>query len=167
MLLGLLSDRSGFTLVEALVSVGLLAIVTGLVVTGTFQILSIQSTWRDDALATKELRHAGSWFAGDALNTASTSLADLATSSTIKLEWTNVSSTTYVATYSVTGTSPDLQLIRELSDGAVTTQLELARRVASWEFSRSGRTITLDLEVYAAGSETASSTLTTFLRNMN
>ena len=57
-------------------AVGILTLAMGLVGRGVFQVLSIQRFWRDDVVATRELRHAGSWFAGDALNAEAIDLAD-------------------------------------------------------------------------------------------
>ena len=64
----ILKDMWGFTLVELLVSISILTVVTGIFGAGMFQVLSIQRFWTDDVKAVREVRHAGSWFAGDALN---------------------------------------------------------------------------------------------------
>jgi len=65
---GLLAGSGGTTLMEVLVAVGLISAATGIVGSGLFRVTSIQRFWRDDVIATKDLRHAGSWFAGDAIN---------------------------------------------------------------------------------------------------
>jgi prepilin-type N-terminal cleavage/methylation domain-containing protein len=62
------SGPSGFTLVEVLVALGILAVAMGLIGNGFFQVFWFQTSFQDDVVATKDLRHAGSWFAGDALN---------------------------------------------------------------------------------------------------
>ena len=64
----ILGSSEGFTLVEVLVSVSILTVVVGMFSAGLFQVFSIQRFWTDDIKATKTVRHAGSWFAGDALN---------------------------------------------------------------------------------------------------
>ena len=50
------------------VAISIITVVSALFASGVFQVLSIQRFWRDDVVATKELRRAGSTFAGDALN---------------------------------------------------------------------------------------------------
>lgn len=66
--LRILRSSRGFTLIELLVSMSILTVVVGIFGTGMFQVLSIQRFWTDDIVAVREVRHAGSWFAGDALN---------------------------------------------------------------------------------------------------
>ena len=63
-----LADSSGFTMVEVLFAVGIISLAVGIVGDSIFQVVSVRRHWMDDAVATKNLRHAGSWFAGDALN---------------------------------------------------------------------------------------------------
>ena len=61
-------SSGGFTLIELLVSVSILTVVAGIFGAGMFQVLSIQRFWTDDVKAVRDVRHAGSWFSGDALN---------------------------------------------------------------------------------------------------
>ena len=58
----------GFTLLEVLVALGILSLALALATGGLFQVFSIQTSYQDKVVATKDLRHAGSWFSGDALN---------------------------------------------------------------------------------------------------
>jgi len=58
----------GFTLIKLLISISILTVVVGIFGAGMFQVLSIQRFWTDDVKAVRELRHASSWFSGDALN---------------------------------------------------------------------------------------------------
>ena len=62
-----LAGNRGFTLIELLVAISLLTLATGMMGTALFQLVSIQRFWRDGAVATRELRHASSVLAGDAL----------------------------------------------------------------------------------------------------
>ena len=62
-----LAGTGGFTLVELLVAISLLTIATGMIGGGMFQLHSVQRFWRDSVVAIREVRHAGSRFAGDAL----------------------------------------------------------------------------------------------------
>ena len=64
----ILGSSRGFTLVEVLVAVSILTVVVGIFGAGMFPVLSIQRFWTDDLNATRKARHAGNWFAGDALN---------------------------------------------------------------------------------------------------
>ena len=65
-----IGSSGGFTLIEMLVAVSIMVIVTGIFGAGLFQVFSIQRFWTDDIKATRTVRHAGSWLAGDALNAA-------------------------------------------------------------------------------------------------
>ena len=61
-----LSGSSGFTLIEVLFAVSITSLCVGLVGAGIFQVINVRRFWADDARATFNLRHSGSWFAGDA-----------------------------------------------------------------------------------------------------
>ena len=165
----LLRDRSGFTLIEMLVSVGILAIVGGASTVATFQVLSIQGKWRNELRQATELRHAGASFARDALNTASTTLTDLASATTtVALQWEDVNGTTTVATYTLTGTTTPKQLVRTLSiNGSQVGQTQVARNVVSATFSRSGKLVSFDLTVKVGDSATTTRSLDTYLRYLN
>lgn len=154
---GHLTSASGFTLLEALIAVAVLSLALGFVGSSLFQALGIQRTWREDVVAVKEARHAASWFAGDALNAEATDLVDGAQPvSSVTLTWTDREGVPHTALYSASGTS----LVRDF-DGS---QIVLARRVVSSQFSLSGRVLTFHLEVEAAGGRTATVTLETYLR---
>ena len=90
-LLKSLAARSGgFTLVEAVIAVGILTLGLGLVGSAVFQSLAIERFWRDDVTAVRELRHAGSRFAGDVLYTETTDLVDSAAAvGSVNLTWTD------------------------------------------------------------------------------
>ncbi|MCH7744991.1 MAG: prepilin-type N-terminal cleavage/methylation domain-containing protein [Chloroflexi bacterium] len=148
----------GFTLVEALIAVGILTLGLGLVGSTVFQSLAIERFWRDDVIATKELRHADSRFAGDALYTEATSLVDgAAPVNTVDLTWTDTDGVSHTAVYSVTG---DNRFVRDLGG----TQSTLARDVVQTGFSLNGRLLTFDLEVEADQGTTKTSSLQTYLR---
>jgi prepilin-type N-terminal cleavage/methylation domain-containing protein len=71
----LFGGSSGFTLVEVSVALAILSLGIGLIGNSVFQVLSIQRFWQDEKFATKETRHAASWFAADALKATATDLA--------------------------------------------------------------------------------------------
>jgi type II secretory pathway component PulJ len=154
---------------ELLVAMGILAVVGGATTVATFQVLSIQGEWTDQVRQATELRHAGAAFARDALNPASTTLADLASATTtVGLQWEDVNGTTTVATYSLTGSPPLKQLVRTLSvNGSQVGQTEVARNVVSATFSRSGKVVTFDLTVKVGDSAATTRSLVTYLRNLN
>ncbi|MBI4339820.1 MAG: prepilin-type N-terminal cleavage/methylation domain-containing protein [Chloroflexi bacterium] len=148
---------SGFTLVEVLIAVGVFTTIAALVSSGVFQVLSLQRSWQDNAMATKDWRHSESWFARDALNAQTTDLADGAPpAGSVTLAWVDSSNEAHTAAYSLSGSS----LERDL-DGVT---IEVARRVVSAEFSRSGKVVTLRLEVRAKADTTEVTTLQTYLR---
>ena len=151
--------RSGFILLELVIAVTILATVSGLIVTATFQILAVQRGFQDEGEAARELRHAGSRFAGDALNAATTTLVDLGpATSSVSLHWIDVEKVHHAATYTASGK----RLLRDY-DG---DQLAMARRLVTAEFSLPGGVLTFYLEVEAGEGATASTTLTTFLRHL-
>ena len=59
---------------EVAIATALLSLGISLVGTAVFQVLVAQGTWQDEVVATKDLRHVGSWFGGDVLNTKTTDL---------------------------------------------------------------------------------------------
>ncbi len=143
-------DRAspGFTLAELLVSLGILGISMGLIGSGIFQAFALERTWSDDVVATREVRHATSWFAGDALNAQQTDLVDgAAPVSSATLSWIGQGQVSHAVTYSLTS---DATLIRDV-DGS---KMTVARRVLSAQFSREGSVLKLTLEVQAAAGET-------------
>ncbi len=138
----------GFTLAEMLVSLSILGISTGLIGSGIFQAFALDRTWSDDVVATREVRHATSWFAGDALNAQQTDLVDGASPvSSATLSWTVQGGVSHTAIYSL---STDAMLIRDV-DGS---EIAVARKVLSAQFSREGSVLKLTLEVQAAAGET-------------
>ena len=156
-----LATRSdGFTLVEAIIAVGILTLGLALVGTTVFQSLAIERFWRDEVIAVRELRHASSRFAGDALYAETTSLGDGETAvNTVDLTWTDAGGASHTAVYSVSG---DNRLIRDL-DG---TQSTLARGVVLAEFSLDGFLLTFVLEIDADRGTTKTTSLQTYLRSL-
>lgn len=158
--IGLLTGASGFTLAEVLVAVGILTMASGLVGSSMFQVFSVERFWRDDVVATRQLRHANSWFAGDALNAETTNLndGDLPVPS-LNLTWKDMDGATHTAAYSVSGQH---SLIRTFDGAAIT----LADNVVLAGFSLSGNILAFDLEVEAGQGETKTMRLQTALRSM-
>ena len=153
----LITKAAGFTLLETVVAMGLLSMAVGMIVPGVFQTLRFEQFWQDGVVATKDLRHAGSRFAGDALSTENTDLVDGVAADTVML--TNYAG--HEATY-----SKNLQdeLVRSHDDGVVTVENTLAAKVKTVEFLLSGDELTMTLVVYAVGTDEKSMTLRTTLR---
>ncbi|MCH9038969.1 MAG: prepilin-type N-terminal cleavage/methylation domain-containing protein [Chloroflexi bacterium] len=181
----------GFTLVETLIAVSIMTMMLGLVGGGIFQSLSIERFWLDDVVATREVRHAESWFAGDAMNAeevcaAGAELAPGATSigSVVLVRYeiigsgalplglcTLVVDTTqydlFTTTYTLTGTS----LTRTTEKNAVGSSqqtITLSKRISGADFIRStaGDLLTVQLDVNAERGATESSSLAIFLRRL-
>ena len=118
--------------------------------------LSIQRNWQDDRVATKDLRHTGSWFAGDALNAETVVISGTPEAPTVTISWVDSSDVFHSSIYSLDGDT----LIRD-DDGIVTP---VAKSVVSADFSLSGRFLTLDLTVNSGNGGTTLMTLKTYLR---
>ena len=170
-----LAARSGgFTLVEAVIAVGILTLGLGLVGSTVFQSLAIERFWRDDVIAVKDLRHAGSRFAGDALYAETISLGDGAEANAVTLAWTDAGGAPHTAAYSVFYDSDfdDYRLIRVI-DGSL-VQSVLARGVVVPTlptvlpekpiFFLNGRLLTFVLTIEADRGTTKTSSLQTYLR---
>jgi hypothetical protein len=155
--------------VEAAVALSILSLGVLMVGQGIFQSLSVQRFWQDDVVATKDLRHASSYFAGDALLARSiTGLADGALvdcsdvvppSPCVELRWTaGAAATPHTVTYLLVGDN----LVRDL-DGA---QNIIAPRVEQVTFSRTGKTVNFFLKVAAERGGWDEINLQTFLRKL-
>ena len=82
-------DQRGFSLVETLVALGILAIVSSTVGTATFQAVGTQQSVIEDGRAISQLRRGFSWLAGDVQMAESTDLVDGVPSASITLTWTD------------------------------------------------------------------------------
>lgn len=148
----LLVQSRGFSLVEISVAVAILSLGISLVGGAMFQVLAIQRFWEDDRIATKETRHAASWFAGDALETTATNLVDSAPGAdtvTLTLDSGDI-------TYSISGGS----LIRQTSGSSNI----VAKDAVSVAFSLAGNVLTFVLEVDGSRGATETLTLQNYLR---
>ena len=147
----------GFTLPEVVVAVGVLTLAVGLVGSGMFQALSMERYWKDDAVATWELRRAAGTFVNDAMVAKTTDLQDGAgPAGSVTLWHTDEVGLQRLVSYSaISG-----DLVRE-SEGITTV---VARGVVTAGFSLSGKLMSFDLEVEADRGTTESMELQTFLR---
>ena len=164
----------GFTLIELLVSVGILTVVTGIFGAAMFQVLSIQRFWTDDIKATREVRHAASWFAGDALNATDVldavggSRLTCSPSPSVTLTWTDSSGDSHDAVYSVSGE----ELLRDYyTNGSSNgSPLTMANRVVANSVSFTlcdGNTLRLKMDVLPDNKATDSLDLITYVRKLN
>ena len=159
----------GFTLIELLVSVSLLIVVVGIFGAGMFQVLSIQRFWTADVKATREVRHAASWFAGDALNATAVLDAEGAPLTCtpsppvqqVTLTWIDASGARSVV-YRVSGE----ELLRDLDNGP---PLTMAGQVVanSVSFTLCGNTLRLNMDVLADRDTTDSLDLITYVRKLD
>ena len=168
----ILGSSGGFTLIELLVSITILTVVVGIFGAGMFQVLSIQRFWTDDVKAVREVRHAGSWFAGDALNATDVLDAGGVTRLTcapnpsvqqITMTWTDASGTPHNVVYSVTGD----ELQRDFDSNG--SPLVMASRVVanSISFTLCGNTLRLNVDVLADRDTTDKLDLITYVRKLS
>lgn len=136
-------------------ALAILSLGVGLIGTAVFQTLSIQRFWQDDLKATKDARHAASWFAEDALKATETTLVD---------------GEAAVDTVTITTEDGDIrfklnasgdQLIREVVGG---NENVVAENVVDVGFARSQETVTFTLEVAGSRGGTETLTLQNYLR---
>jgi len=160
---------SGFTLIEVVIALGLITTATGMVGSGIFRVTSIQRFWTDDMVATKSLRHIGSWFSGDALNAEDVidsggvlrlTCNPVAPESQVTLRWTSTDGTAHSANYAVVQDT----LVRTF-DG---TQITLADRVVanSVSFTLCGQFLTIAVDVDADRNTTETLNLRTQIRKL-
>ncbi len=153
----LISDAAGFTLLETAVAMALLTMGITMVGSGVFQVLQSERFWEDRVLATRDLRHAGSWFAGDALSTKTTNLVDGDPAvNTVML-------TTFAGddiTYSLSGQD----LIRSHDNGSVVFMNRMATGVQTASYSLSSDVLTVTWVVLTDGTNTKTLSLNTKLR---
>lgn len=187
----ILRRSRGFTLVDSLIAVGIMTMMLGLVGGGIFQSLSIEKFWLDDVVATREVRHAESWFSGDALNAEEVCVsgAELAPGATSASNLTLVSYETigggslpltsctlavdtaqynlFTSTFALTGTSLTRTTEKNGVPGSQQTNT-LSSRITRADFVRSaaGDVLSLQLDVNAEKGGTESSNLDTFLRRL-
>ena len=165
-------QQSGFTLIELAVSVGITALVAGMAGAGIFQVLSIQRFWIDDVKATKELRNAESWFAGDALNAADVLDAGGVNRLTcspdpvvnqVTLTWTDTTGTGHTAVYRVSGNA----LVRDFDSSGVLQDVARGVVASSVSFSLCADVLSLDMDVLADRGTTESLDIRTLMRKLN
>ena len=148
--------EGGFTLLETMAALGILSLGLIMIGTGVFEVLSVQRYWQDQRVATKDLRHVGSWFAGDALNAETVSFGGTPLGSSVTVTWTDSASIAHTAIYSLSGND----LIRNL-DGVTYT---VAEKIVSVNWALAGNVVTMTLETEADRSTTETITLQTYLR---
>ena len=154
-----------------LISVTILTVVTGIFGAAMFQVLSIQRFWTDDVKAVREVRHAGSWFSGDALN--ATNVLDAGGTrltctpsppvEQVKLTWRDSSGNDHNSVYSVTGD----ELRRDFDDTGI--ELVMASRVVpgSISFTLCGNILRLTMNVLADRDTTDTLDLLTYMRELS
>ena len=170
-----LGGSSGFTLIEVLLAVSITSLAVGLVGARIFQVTNVRRFWADDALATKNLRHAGSWFAGDALNAEKALTApggnslseDCATPpaspvSTVTLTWTDTDNIARQRTYSAAAGA----LTRTNEAGDQTAIIISGVVDNSVKISLCKSLLTLELKVEADRQGTETMTLSSYLRKL-
>ena len=151
-------NSSGFTLLETTVALGILSLGTGLIGTSVFQVLSIERYWEKDRVATKDLRHIGSWFAGDALRAQTVTIGGSPAGSEVTITWNDSLDNDHTAAYSLSGDT----LIRT-KDGTIQT---LSDGVVSVDFSLSDQVLLLTMEVNAGRGTTETKSWQTYLRGL-
>lgn len=166
-----LRSSGGFTLTELLVSISIMTVVVSIFGTGMFQVLSIQRFWTEDVISVREVRHAGSWFAGDALNATYVldaggldrlTCAPTPSVQQVTLTWTDDSGIAHNVVYSVSG---DV-LHREFDNNG--TPLTMADGLVpdSVNFTLCGNTLRLNMDVLADRGSTDSLDLITYVRKL-
>jgi len=148
---------SGFTLAALLVAIGITSLALGLLGPVMFQALATERGWKEEVIATKELRHAGSWFASDASNASSSNLLDGGPAqNSLTLGWTGSEGTLNSVSYNLVGNT----LVRTANG----QPLELARHVTQVSFHLSEGALYFQMSVAGRQSIEKSSQLQTYAR---
>ncbi len=154
------SESRGFTLVEALVAIGIMTIVMSIMGSALYTALGTQQGVVDDGLAINELRKGLGWLGEDVKMANSTNVIDGgSTLPILVLTWTdefNGAAQAHTITYSLNGD----RLVRDY-DGSSHT---IARRVDSAEFFRTGQVVTAEFGVDAGGGTIRTLSVTTLMR---
>jgi type II secretory pathway pseudopilin PulG len=159
-----ISGLHGFTLVETLAALGSLLVAAALAGNRLFQVLSFQTSFRDKAVATSQLRHSGSWFSGESLNAKAAwdeggEPVDLSSASdSVTLSWTGSDGTNHSSTYQVSGDS------FERDYGGRINHLASRAVADSSGFIHCGNLLTLELEVDDEPGNARQPVLWTYLR---
>jgi len=101
----------GFTLVEVLMGLSILSVAVALASRRLFRVFSFQISHQNKAVATKDQRHAGSWFSSDALNAQAAwdengdAVDLLSASDSVTLSWTGSDGTMHSSISQITGDS--------------------------------------------------------------
>jgi type II secretory pathway pseudopilin PulG len=133
----ILTRSHGFTLVEALLALGVTALVAGAIATATFQIVKANSQINNRLLVVSDLQNSAKWLYLDGEKAETTSLVDEADPvDTLSLTWT-ANSIFHQSDYYLSGT----ELVREHNGNSVT----VGRNVTSVDFSLSGSVITVNM----------------------
>ena len=165
-------DARGFTLVEIVVAIGIVSLVVGMFGAGIFQVLSTQRFWTDEVKATKDLRHAASWFAGDSLNAEDVFDASGVTRLTcapnpnvdnVTLVWTDNSGTLHNANYRLSGA----ELVREYDSSGNLVAMARGVVTSSVNFSLCSSVLSLKMDVNADRGTTQSLDIRTLMRKLN
>ena len=167
----------------------------GLVGSGIFQSLVIERKWVDDVMATRDIRHADSWLAGDAMNamevcdpsTGEALMPGGAAVDSVSLVWfqdfadlsvlpatpcddsSSFSYTRRSATYQASGDKLTRTLVADYGVGPVQeAQTRLSSRFVSagYRLSPAGDVLIFELEVQAEEGDTEYTSLETFLRRI-
>ena len=166
-----LRTSRGFTLIEVMVSVSIVSIVAGMFASGLFQVLSVQRFWTDDIQATRTVRHAGSWFAGDALNATDVLDAggvDRLTCTPspavpqVSLTWTDSSGAAHNVVYSVVGDA----MLREYDDNGLPLTMTGGVVANSLSFTLCGNTLRATMDVVADRGTIDTLDLMTYVRKL-
>lgn len=157
----ILSAASGFTLIEMVIALGLITVATGIVGSGIFRVTSIQRFWTDDMVATKSLRHIGSWFSGDALNAEDVldsggvlrlTCEPVTPEREITLTWASIDGTAHTADYAVVqGT-----LVRTVDGASITLADQVVANSVSFTLCGKFLTVVVDVEADRNTKETLS-----------
>ena len=154
-----LHAEDGFTLVEAVIAIGIMTMALTMVGSPLINALRYDESWRDGITATTTLQRVSTWMAKDTINATAVSLSDGADPvNTVTLDWNDLDGTPRTSTYTVSSGN----LVRT-ADGE---NLIIARRVTLVEFSRDGHLLTFTLEVDAATGTTDSKTSAHLLRSL-
>jgi prepilin-type N-terminal cleavage/methylation domain-containing protein len=141
------ANQKGFTLIETIITLALIGMLSGVLITSVLQITRESRSTTDRTTGNLQVQSAGRWFSRDVKMAADTTPGDGApAAATLTLQWEDQYEDAYEARtiqYYLSG-----EELKRDYDGVVTI---VARYISDVEFSRTGSVVTMNITSIPGG----------------